>query len=571
MGVELVKYGLLIGINAPESQAFRGQHLNPIMTDQEPNQQDKPQSIDLSELQNLDFGPQWTTSKPSRAPRRDDSADGQRRPGKKFSKKPPFKKGRQGAERPVFKPVIDVQFFPDDKPFQNVVRAMRRSCVTYELFNIAKVVLEKPERVVAVIRPLSSKDKDAEKPGAKLFRSVPDNLPFLSEEEAVSHVIKQHIERFFELETVETEAPKGSFPTVNKCGMTGELLGPANYHRYQQLLQEHHARNLPHVAFDTFVAKIETIKEAEVVQQWVEGMTKATRYKFKFPKEGEEAPVFETQDAVRRFLTQNHKDQVVRPCKTLRLSGADIQKLPKGDIRRTLEMGLEHQRKFPLDTANHLRGRLRRQNFHLYKKGSKGVSYVCATKRKFRTEKTTFADSVSKLIAFIEANPEVSAVELPGKYLGLEDVLAKPKAEKEQADKPEAEAQKDVKAPAVNLTEEQQAQLKQVSHDLRWLVTEGYVVHYEDGGLYVSPARTEAEVAKIKKQNASGAKKSTEAKKTETPKDAQKPEAKAQESEAKEASEESTSDEKSDAGESASDDKPVAVSAVQPEGVPALS
>src|SRR5688500_18415825 len=93
--------------------------------------------------------------------------------------------------------------------------------------------------------------------------------------------------------------------------------------------------------------------------------------------------------------------------------------MPPGEIRRAIEGALERQRRFPLDTANALRGRLRREHFTIFKKGSKGVSYVCAVKRKFRVPGQTFADSIGALISYIEKNPMVRASELAPKFLGI--------------------------------------------------------------------------------------------------------------------------------------------------------
>ena len=115
---------------------------------------------------------------------------------------------------------------------------------------------------------------------------------------------------------------------------------------------------------------------------------------------------------------------MVRTAESVRFKGQLIETLPPGEIRRAVEGALERQRRFPLDTANALRGRLRREHFTIFKKGSKGISYVCAVKRRFRVPGQTFADSIGALISFIEANPMVRAGELPGKFLGLAPVAA---------------------------------------------------------------------------------------------------------------------------------------------------
>src|SRR5262249_58849692 len=112
-------------------------------------------------------------------------------------------------------------------------------------------------------------------------------------------------------------------------------------------------------------------------------------------------------------------EKIVRAVEHARFHGKVAETMPQGEIRRAIEGALERQRKFPLDTANALRGRLRREHFTIFKKGSKGVSYVCAVKRKFRVPGQTFADSIGALIAFIEANPMVRASELAPKFLGI--------------------------------------------------------------------------------------------------------------------------------------------------------
>src|SRR5204863_778718 len=130
-------------------------------------------------------------------------------------------------------------------------------------------------------------------------------------------------------------------------------------------------------------------------------------------------PTFDSLEEARVHLLTQARDKVVRTAENARFHGKVAETMPPGEIRRAVEGALERQRKFPLDTANALRGRLRREHFTIFKKGSKGVSYVCAVKRKFRVPGQTFADTIGALISFIEANPMVRASELPPKFLGI--------------------------------------------------------------------------------------------------------------------------------------------------------
>lgn len=405
-------------------------------------------------------------------------------------------------------PFFTVTFYPEDTGFAALSKAIRASCRTYELFEIARVIIGKNDRFIAVVQhkqPAEGAPAPATKP-APFAISIPDGVPFESEAAAIAHVLDKHLGQFFDAAEVEVDAPKGNFQVVNKCMITGELLGPPNYHRYNQIVQQHHAARIK-LPFEVYRSKIESVREPEAIAQWLEKMKKTTRYTWKTPAaaapatttaetpapvEGEapaaEAPAaapagpsFDSIEEARNYLLTSAKDKVVRTVESLRFAGKNMETLPQGELRRTLEGALERQRKFPLDTANALRGRLRREGFTIFKKGSKGISYVCAVKRKFRVPGQTFSDSIGALIAFLEKNPMVKASELPEKFLGFA-VPAKP-----------AEGE----APAPALAPEQQAKLTRLNGDLRWLVSEGYVTEFIDGRLFAPAPVVEARKKEI--------------------------------------------------------------------------
>ncbi|MBL9217153.1 MAG: hypothetical protein JNG82_01590 [Opitutaceae bacterium] len=446
----------------------------------------------------------------SGGPRRDFRGGGERHEG-----------GGQPFERgPYVSPHFVATCYPEDTGFAAMVKAVRASCRTYQLFEITKAVLEKNDRFVIVVQ--RTKPQAAEgAPAAKLapvFMSLPDHLPFDTEDAAIQHVLANNLGAFFEMQEVEVEAPKGNFPIINKCGITGELLGPPNHHRYQQVLQQHHAAKLGRMPFERFRESIVSAREPEVIAAWMEKMKKATRYTWKppvaktattppmeapaaaptpadaapaaeAPAPAAEAPApapvaevisFDNIEDARLHLLANARDRVVRAVESVRFHGKLIEKLPPGEIRRALEGHVERQRRFPLDTANALRGRLRREGFTIFKKGSRGVSYVCAVKRRFRVPGQVFSETISALIDFIEKNPMVQVKELPKKFLGIEVPAAAPTTAPAEGTTASA-------APFATLAPEQADKLRKMSNDLRWLVMEGYVTEFSDGKLFAAP------------------------------------------------------------------------------------
>ncbi|MEC8219897.1 MAG: hypothetical protein VX014_04645 [Verrucomicrobiota bacterium] len=324
--------------------------------------------------------------------------------------------GRGRSTAPAyFEPTIKVDLYPQDEAFEALINRLRSSARTYQLFDIAQLLLEKPERYIVVVSPKPVKGDEP----AQLYYSVPGHLPFETEEAAINHVMANHLAQFFEIEEIEVEPPKGNFQMVNRCTITSELLGPPNYHRYQEFLQLHYAARITGMSFEQFAARVESSKEQEDIDAWLESMKKGARYTVKDQQEGE-SDSLETLEAVRHFLLRHRKDKVVGTGESIRFAGRDIERLPKGDIRRSVESYVESQKHFPLDSANNIRGRLRRHKFAVYKKGSKGVSFVCAVKRKFRDSKTVFTESVGDLIDFIEKHPDLPASKLPNEYIGID-------------------------------------------------------------------------------------------------------------------------------------------------------
>jgi len=172
---------------------------------------------------------------------------------------------------------------------------------------------------------------------------------------------------------------------------------------------------------------------------------------------------------------------VVRAVENVRFHGKLIEKLPPGEIRRAIEGHVERQRRFPLDTANALRGRLRREGFTIFKKGSRGVSYVCAVKRRFRVPGQVFSETIAALIDFVEKHPMIHVKDLPKQFLGIDiAAAAAPVA-------PATDGASASPAPVAALAPDQAEKLRKMGNDLRWLVMEGYVTEFSDGKLFAPP------------------------------------------------------------------------------------
>lgn len=431
--------------------------------------------------------------------------------GKKRDEGGRFRHGRtpQRHAVPALR-VAEVSFFPEEKPFGVLAAAIKNSARTYELFEIANLILEKPERFTIGVKPFARKadpakkteEVSAETPAPTLFLSVPDGMPFLNEADVFAYVFDRHADKFFATETVEIEPPKGNFSMVAKCGFTGELLAPPNYHAYQQILRDHHAANFPKMPFEKFMARLETVRDPESVAAWCDKMKTVVRYTVKDRKDGE-PETLDGAGAAKAFLLSNRKNKVVRVASSARIPGKLLEQMPMGPMKAGIESELAFQRRFPLDTANFLRGRLRRAGFSLFKRGAKGITLVCAVRRKFRTPESVFSGTIQRIFDFLEKNPNTKIQDLPKRMLGIGDEPSvpaptetpAPAAESENA-APAQESPADVPATAdaaVPAASDAEAQLSELLGSLRWLILEGYVSELSDGSLFTYPKMTAAQ------------------------------------------------------------------------------
>ena len=197
-----------------------------------------------------------------RPPRRDDDRRPPRRDG---DRRPPR---RDDDRRPAPPPPpldLDVRFMPASKALAAIIRRIQATHRAYPVRDIVKLFQNDDSSMVVRIEAR----KDGTGP-QQLFQCRACGMPALSEAEVAEHLLKRHFSDYFDAEEVEGEAPKGNFPCVARCGLTGELLGPPNHHSYAHRVQEMLADRFPGMGEEEYRRHIEMVRDPEVVEQWRE-------------------------------------------------------------------------------------------------------------------------------------------------------------------------------------------------------------------------------------------------------------------------------------------------------------
>ena len=376
-----------------------------------------------------------------------------------------YGKGGRGPERrttaPPAPPLPDIQvaFTPDDKGVDSLARQIKMTGRSYPLFDIAQMILQKPERYSLTLTAKKKPDGSIAQP---LFVCALDDTVWLSEEEAVRWIFEKHFETFYQPDKTKVDPPKGTYTFVAQCGMSGTVLGPPNYHDYQVRLRKLHAERFSRMPFDAFKARVKIVKDEETVKKWVEEQSWKVEYVcLNLP----EPLRLGSREEVEKHFRETHLPNIVKQVDTARLTGTASRGVRSPDLARLLRVSWEDQRRFPLQIATVLSQQFAARGLQFFKVG-KTITHVAVARPHFLDmEATPVSEGVRKIVEHINAHPKI----------GRRDLLAALAPAATPSEAPATGAQPEEPEP----TPEQTA----IIADLHWLVHQGHVIEFANGTL----------------------------------------------------------------------------------------
>jgi len=393
-------------------------------------------------------------------------AGGDRPPGPRGDR-PPMRRGedRPRREAPLPLPEISLSLIPDEKGVESLARQVKMTGRAYPLFEIAQMILQKPERHTVVF----SVNKNPEgKPIQPLFVCALDDTLWLSEDEAVAHVLRKHFSTFYQADRTATEPPKGKYTFVAQCGMSGVILGPPNYHDYQNQLRKIHTERFARLPFEVYKARVKIVRDEEVVKKWVDDQSWKTEYICLNLPEAVRLP---NMEAVEKHFREVHKDNIIKPVETHTLTGVAARALRSPDLVRLVRTVWEDQRRFPLQIATVLSQQFAGHGLQFFKV-NKTITHVSVARPHFLDlEATPVSEGIRKIVEFVNAHPRCSRRTL------VEKLAPSPAP----APIPVPEGGAPAAAPAE--LHEPTAEQTAVISDLHWLVHQGHVIEFANGTL----------------------------------------------------------------------------------------
>lgn len=348
-----------------------------------------------------------------------------------------------------------------------MARQVKMTGRAFPLFDIAFLVIQKPERYS--IRFATKKNSQGQV-AQPLFHCALDETIWLSEDEAVGHVLQKHFATFYQADKIQADAPKGVYTFVGQCGLSGEILGPPNYHDYQTKLRKLHAERFARMPFEVFKSRVKIVRDEAVVKQWVEEQSWKTEYTcLNVP----EPLKLATKEEVEKHFRATHKETIIKTVESHVVSGMAARSL-RGGMGRVVQDLLSEQRRFPMQIATSLSQAFAHHGLQFFKV-NKTVTHVAVARPHFLDLETTpVSNGVKRIVDFINANPKCNRRKLM-EALAPSAVIppTAPVAAVEGQTAPAA-------APArPEPTPEQTALIS----DLHWLVHQGHVMEFANGQL----------------------------------------------------------------------------------------
>jgi len=462
--------------------------------------------IDLEKL----FLPAWAQDKPGKNPyekfsghegedpRRDrkrgdfsgNRGDGRPRPAKRFGEKKDFRGGGRGErgergprrepqrfEPPAPLPEVTVTFSADEKGVEQIARQIRITGRAFPLFQIADLVLQKPERYFVHLHVKKKADGTVAQP---LFLCALDDSPWLSEDEAVAHVLKNHFATFYQTERTPTEPPKGTYTFVAQCGMSGAILGPPNYHDYQNQLRKLHTERFSRMPFEAFKARVKIVRDEVVVKKWIEDQSFKTEYVcLNVP----EPLKLASMEDVEKHFRATHKEAIIKPVEKLVLDGVKSRNLRNRDLQRLVRTEWENQKRFPLQLSMALSKQFSSHGLQFFKV-NKTVVHVSVARPQFLDLATTpVSENIKRIVDFINAHPRSNRRKMMESLAPAPKPAAPVEAPAPATETPAPAAEGQAAKPAPPKAEEPTPEQTALIADLHWLIHQGHVLEFADGRL----------------------------------------------------------------------------------------
>ena len=335
-----------------------------------------------------------------------------------------------------------IRFLPRQSVLENVVAQIKSGSVAYSLFVLARLFLEKPARYEVRVTA---------KTEAPLYQ-LGENGGISVDREFLERNAFRFAQRdFYQVNVVESDPIKGSFSNVARCRLSGTLLGPTNHHAYQpQLRGLYEQRFSRRMSFADYQRQIEIVSDPAVVDRWKEEARKITTY----TTLREQPPLtFSSAAETERHFRSHYFPALIHGVEDVTVGGTSSRSLADRVLNRAIEQAWVRETRSPSNIMQELASRLRQNGLHIFRH-RRGMLFVSPIRvRAFVHEHAGVSPLVNAIFEAVSATAGINRKQLFETLTGN------------------------------GASEDAEPRRLALASDLRWLISEGYVIEFNDGSL----------------------------------------------------------------------------------------
>lgn len=304
---------------------------------------------------------------------------------KPFGEKKPFDRRPRFEERP--RPLdAEVKILPETKALGTIIRKLQNDVHAYKLKDLAYFFLDNPQSVLLKISPRNPATSQPCNP-VTFYQCKACGFVSTKEEDVLQHALASHLSDYYDAREIDCEPPKGNFNCVARCGLSGVLLGPPNLHEFSSIVREMVSMRYPEMSEDQYRARLEMVRDAEVIEEWRKGVVKKTVFFAKGTADQEGSAALSREQAEGEFRRTILPSLVDRP-KTLMITADMAERSPVKPLVWAVRDALAAERRAPYNMCFALRGAFHHRKFRFFRTNdARGQEFVTNVEYKeFDTE-----------------------------------------------------------------------------------------------------------------------------------------------------------------------------------------
>ena len=389
----------------------------------------KQKKVDLSQLSDLDFAPNWDNKYIAGEKQKDRFKPKRQEHQREFKRK---KKEIPKRYDSPFANKFKITVNPDKTILDTLKRGIRKSGISYSLEEINSAIIDKKNRLQITIEHLKEET---------FFITTFDNSVFYTKSNAINHIVEKGLKHVVDITETIGENPSGNFKNILKCPESGILLPPKSFHDFEAIIKTHLIEKKIKLNYNNYLDKLITVEDEITINEWK--ITPLKKLIFTTKELGTTKRSFNSIEAVQGYISSTETDQFIKTNKVIKIKGDSIDKFEK-DLAGFISDFLKNSYQWKKDLFFNTLINFKKSGFYIFKYGPKNYLFAAGQKPK-TIEIAKISENCVKIVKYIQETEPIKIISI------------------------------------LSQSGEMKLEKNQILVELKWLVKEGYVKEFSDG------------------------------------------------------------------------------------------